>query len=186
MSLGTIYIFYNFLCFSYHNPTLIETKIGFLSGKLQQGCQIGLLSFHGRIAKENTCLEQIRSFFWKFRKLSEKVLTSANKTLLGLSKLDSTCPWEHFEAKKLFLKTVQFSKKVRTLRKTISAFSRKKMVAVDRTPPYFPIGTLGSKIFSWEELFFLNNFQHWVESFGFLPKGIAGCQNSILRLHGTS
>ena len=105
---------------------LLANFFNLLSNNFLRGFQSCLLCFHQIVSKKNHLfLKKNSKFFHHFRILSKNFWPSAIKNSLDLSKLASTCPKVQSEAKKFFLKIVQFSKQARTLDNKTSFFVKK-------------------------------------------------------------
>ena len=96
------------------------------SNNFLRGFQSCILCFHQNVLKKkNLLLKKIVSFFNTSGFRVNDFWSSAIKHSLGQSKLDSECPKDLSEAKKLFLKTIQVAKHARTLNKRTSTFREK-------------------------------------------------------------
>ena len=124
-----------------------------------------------RFEEKLSVFEKNVSFFNIFGYWVNNFWPSAIKVSLDLSKPVSTCPKEQFEAIKLFLNTVPFSKHVRTLNEKNSSFCRKFFGEFAKAQPYVSVGTYWEKkTFSEKQDIFSKSFLNlgW-RFFGFLP-----------------
>ena len=81
----------------------IERKVFFLlSKKLQQCCQNCIPRVYGNSSNEIFSWKKVFSFFYIIRTLSEKMRLFIIYFTMGLAKVYSTCPWEHFDGKKFY------------------------------------------------------------------------------------
>ena len=126
--------------------------------------------------------ESIFNIFWNCLKT---FWTSARNISMGLSELDSTCPYQSFEEKNLPLTIVYFSKPFRTSSKKKLSLFRNNFGGAAKTVFYVHIGTFRRKTLFWKKK--LKVFVTFCEIdwklFGLLPKTFRwGCQNWILRV----
>ena len=102
---------------------------------------------------------------------------SAIRTSLWLSKMDSTCPKEHFEAKKFFLKIVQISKLIRTLNNIKFGFLSRKSRRGRQSSTLCFCWNITKKSFASEKVYiFLNLYRTLVEEIS------AFCRKKLVRL----
>ena len=97
----------NYLNFS-SSPDIEQKVFAFFSKKMLQGYQNFILRVYRNSLKEKSSWKKVLGFSNFFRSLSKKILASYLFFSKELSKVYSTCPWEHFEEKCFSKNSLQF------------------------------------------------------------------------------
>ena len=184
---NTLYLFENFVffvtCFN-----VDQKKFGLLSENIRPGCPNCSLCFHRNNSKKNIFLTKKLHVFLNILEIERKIFSILSKTSsLGLSKLNSTCPWNFLEQKKSFWKKDNKQNVFVYRAKKISLF-RNNFCGVAKTALYVSIETFRRKnTFPKKFLsFFIPSNLKW-GFFGLISrKHEWRCQNHNSRVCGTS